>query len=99
MNLIEEKIKNLQEERKNLYFSTWLLIYVKGINDELLKDDWKMYLDSYAQVFYNFGRKDQRNYFTTQHYVLQDNIPDLIKNKYKSYLVTYNLLGYGEAEN
>lgn len=99
MNLIEEKIKTIQTERKNLYYSSWLLLYVKGINDEILKDDWKMYLDSYAQVFYNVGRKDQRNYFTAQNYILQDNIPSFIQEKYKSYLVTYNLLGYGEAKD
>jgi hypothetical protein len=99
MNLIEEKIKDLQTERKNLYYSTWLFLYVRGINDEVLKDDWKMYIDSYAQVFYNFGRKDQRNYFTSTAYILQDNIPSYILDKFKSYLVMYNLLGYGEVKD
>ena len=35
MNLIEEKIKAIQEERKNLLYDTWLLLYVKGINEEI----------------------------------------------------------------
>jgi hypothetical protein len=99
MTTLEEKIKDLQTERKNLLYDTWLLLYVKGINEEILKDDWKMYIDSYAQVFYNFGRKDQRNYFTSSIYILQDNIPSPIKDKFKSYLVMYNLLGYGEAKD
>ena len=97
MSLIEEKIKAIQEERKNLLYDTWLLLYVKGINEEILKDDWKMYIDSFAQVFYNAGRKDQRNYYTGNIYILQDNIPSFIIDKFKSYLTLYKLLGYGEV--
>jgi hypothetical protein len=81
MTTLEEKIKNLQTERKNLLYNTWLSLYVKGINDEVLKDDWKMYIDSYAQIFYNFGRKD---YLTGNIYILQDNIPSFIQDKFKS---------------
>jgi hypothetical protein len=99
MTTLEKKIKDLQTERKNLLYDTWLLLYIKGINEEILRDDWKMYIDGYAQMFYNFGRKDQRNYFTSSIYILYDNIPFPIQNKFKSYLIMYNLLGYGEAKD
>ena len=97
MSLIEEKIKEIQEKNKNILYNTWLLLYVKGINDELLKDDWRGYIDSFAQVFYNAGRKDQQNYYTCNIYILQDNIPSPVIDRFKNYLIIYKLLGYGEV--